>query len=53
MTGIADELTLTQLEEVGVTARILQFELNPAALDLVVFVRVEEDAALLAALNQE
>jgi len=45
--GIRSELTLKQFEEVSIVARILQFELRPEALDLVVFVRVNPDSPLL------
>ncbi|MBE7382752.1 MAG: DUF2993 domain-containing protein [Leptolyngbya sp. SIO1E4] len=45
--GIRSELTLKQLEEVSVIARVLQFELRPEALDVAVFVRVNPDSPLL------
>ncbi|NER83041.1 MAG: DUF2993 domain-containing protein [Leptolyngbya sp. SIO1D8] len=45
--GIRSELTLKQLEEVSVIARVLKFELRPEALDVAVFVRVDPDSPLL------
>jgi hypothetical protein len=45
--GIRSELTLKQFEEVSVIARVLRFELQPEALDLVVFVRVDPESPLL------
>jgi hypothetical protein len=45
--GISAELTLKQLEEVQVIARVLQFQLQPETLDVVVYVRVDPDSPLL------
>lgn len=45
--GIEARLSLKQLTEVGVVARVLQFELSPEALEVAVFVRVEPDSPLL------
>ena len=45
--GIRSELTLKQFEEVNMTARVLRFDLQPDALDLVVFVRINPDSPLL------
>lgn len=46
--GINSELTLKQLEDIGITARVLRLELQPEVLDFVVFVRVEPESALLS-----
>lgn len=45
--GINAELTLKQLEQLNIVARVLRFDLQPDALDLVVFVRVNPDSPLL------
>lgn len=45
--GIRSALSLKQLEEVGVIARVLRFDLQPESLDLVVFVRINPDSPLL------
>ncbi|MGD1860626.1 MAG: DUF2993 domain-containing protein [Leptolyngbyaceae cyanobacterium] len=45
--GINAELTLKQFEDLAVIARVLQFELQPEALDLVVYVRVDPSSPLL------
>ncbi|MEM6521525.1 MAG: DUF2993 domain-containing protein [Cyanobacteria bacterium P01_C01_bin.70] len=45
--GINSELTLQQFEDLAVVARVLQFELRPDALDLVVYVRVDPSSPLL------
>jgi hypothetical protein len=45
--GAQPQLTLTQLSDFGVTARVLRFSLTPEALDLAVFVRVNPDSPLL------
>lgn len=45
--GIDSELTLKQFEDLAVVARVLQFELQPDALDLVVYVRVDPRSPLL------
>lgn len=45
--GIDTELTLKQFEDLDVVARVLQFELQPEALDLVVYVRVDPSSPLL------
>ncbi|MEM9007388.1 MAG: DUF2993 domain-containing protein [Cyanobacteria bacterium P01_F01_bin.86] len=45
--GLRSELTLKQLEAVNVTARVLQFELHPEALDIAMFIRVNPDSPLL------
>jgi len=45
--GIASELSLKQFEDLAVVARVLQFELQPEALDLVVYVRVDPSSPLL------
>ncbi len=45
--GVQDQLTLKQLVDLGITARVLQFEITPEALDLAVFVRVDPDSPLL------
>lgn len=45
--GINAELTLKQLEDVNVIARVLKVELQPEALGLVVFVRINPDSPLL------
>lgn len=45
--GISPRLTLKQLESLGVTARILQLELQPEAVDLAVFVQIAPDSELL------
>ncbi len=47
LAGIDSELTLKQFEEVNVVARVLNFELQPQALDLVFFVRIDPDSPLL------
>lgn len=46
--GINSELTLKQLEDLDITARVLRFELQPDLLDIVIFVRVAPDSALLS-----
>ncbi len=45
--GIERQLTLTQLEPQGLTARLLRLEVSPEGLDLALFVRVAPGAALL------
>ncbi|MGF1521606.1 MAG: DUF2993 domain-containing protein [Leptolyngbyaceae cyanobacterium] len=45
--GINPRLTLKQFEAVSVTARILQFEIRPEALETAIFVRVDPDSPLL------
>ncbi|MGD1943198.1 MAG: DUF2993 domain-containing protein, partial [Leptolyngbyaceae cyanobacterium] len=47
LTGIDSELTLKQFEDVNVLVRVLNFELQPQALDLVFFVRIDPDSPLL------
>ena len=47
LVGIDSELTLKQFEEVNVVARVLNFELQPEARDLVFFVRIDPDSPLL------
>jgi hypothetical protein len=39
-TGLGDRLNLDMLEQRGITARILQFKVNPQSLELAAFVRV-------------
>ena len=45
--GIAADLTLKQFDALDIVARVLQFELQPEDLDLVVYVRVDPDSPLL------
>ena len=45
--GSSSELSLKQLEDLDVFSRVLQFELSPESLDLVLFVRVDPDSPLL------
>ncbi|MEL7315367.1 MAG: DUF2993 domain-containing protein [Cyanobacteria bacterium J06559_3] len=45
--GINPRLSLKQFEAVSVTARILQFEIRPEALETAIFVRVNPDSPLL------
>ncbi len=49
--GIASDLTLKQLEERQVMVRILQFELRPEALEMVVFARVDPASDFLTTLS--
>jgi len=45
--GTDSALTLKQFEDLAVVARVLQFELQPDALDLVVYLRVDPSSPLL------
>ncbi|MDA0673897.1 MAG: DUF2993 domain-containing protein [Cyanobacteria bacterium] len=45
--GAEPELTLKQLEDFGITARVIQFEITPEAFDLAVFLRVDPTSPLL------
>jgi hypothetical protein len=45
--GIASELTLKQFDALAVVARVLQFELQPEKINLVVYVRVDPHSPLL------
>ncbi|MGF1459814.1 MAG: DUF2993 domain-containing protein [Leptolyngbyaceae cyanobacterium] len=45
--GINSELTLKQFDDLQVVARVLNFELQPEALDLVFYVRVDPSSPLL------
>ncbi|HEY9887382.1 MAG TPA: DUF2993 domain-containing protein [Candidatus Obscuribacterales bacterium] len=46
--GIKNQLTLKQLEEIGIVARVLKFELQPEALDVVIFLQINPDSPLIA-----
>ena len=45
--GLQPQLTLRQLEKLGITARVLGFEIRDNELDIAVFARVEPDSPFL------
>jgi hypothetical protein len=47
-TGISERLNVDILEQRGLTARILQFQVNPQSLDLAVFIRLSGSKAELS-----
>ena len=50
--GLQPQLTLRQLENLGITARVLSFEIRDNELDIAVFARVEPDSPFLTRRSQ-